>query len=75
MGHGRRLIRTGLDDEAQQRLVGERGESDVYRALIVQLAIATGAPPCAIVPSGVTSDYHCGLHKPVSGFLTAVPRQ
>jgi hypothetical protein len=42
-----RLLKTGLASETRQRLVGERGESDVYRALIVQLAIVTGAPNSA----------------------------
>lgn len=42
-----RLLKTGLAIDARQRLVGERGESDVYRSLIVQLAIVTGAPNVA----------------------------
>jgi KAP family P-loop domain len=42
-----RLLKTGLASGTRQRLVGERGESDVYRSLIVQLAIVTGAPSAA----------------------------
>lgn len=42
-----RLLKTGLASDARQRLVGELGESNVYRALIVQLAIVTGAPDTA----------------------------
>lgn len=42
-----RLLKTGLTSDARQRLVGEQGESDVYRTLIVQLAIVTGAPNIA----------------------------
>jgi hypothetical protein len=36
-----------LASDTRQRLVGERGESDVYRALVLQLAIVTGAPSAA----------------------------
>ena len=42
-----RLLKTGLASDTRQRLVGERGESDVYRALVLQLAIVTGAPSAA----------------------------
>ena len=42
-----RLIKTSLPPAAVERLVGERGESNDYRALIAQLAIVTGAQESA----------------------------
>jgi hypothetical protein len=42
-----RLIKTSLPPEILDTLVGERGESRVYGALIAQLAIVTGAPTAA----------------------------
>ncbi len=42
-----RLLRAGLPDETIQVLVGKKGESLVYRAIIAQLAIVTGAPTLA----------------------------
>ena len=42
-----RLIKTSLPPAMLERFVGERGESDAYRALIAQLAIVTAAPESA----------------------------
>ena len=42
-----RLLRTALDDDDLHVLVGKKGESRIYRAIIAQLAIVTGAPTLA----------------------------
>jgi len=42
-----RLLRTGLSQETLSGLVGEKGNSSTYRAIIAQLAIVTGAPSLA----------------------------
>jgi hypothetical protein len=43
-----RLIKTSLPAEVLERFVGDRGESNAYRALIAQLAIVTGAPDASL---------------------------
>ncbi len=42
-----KLLRAGLSSETLNRLVGTNGESQIYRAIIAQLAIVTGAPVLA----------------------------
>ena len=42
-----RLIKTSLPSQMLETLVGDRGESHMYGALIAQLAIVTGAPTAA----------------------------
>ena len=42
-----RLLRTGLSDKILDELVGEKGESRVYKAILGQLAIVMGAPTLA----------------------------
>ena len=39
-----RLIKTSLPAPVLERFVGAEGESEIYRALVVQLAVVTGAP-------------------------------
>ncbi|KPJ94137.1 MAG: hypothetical protein AMJ53_05880 [Gammaproteobacteria bacterium SG8_11] len=42
-----RILRTGLSEESINQLVGKKGESLVYKAILGQLAIVTGAPSLA----------------------------
>jgi len=42
-----RLLRTGLRVDKHETLVGDHGESNLYWAILTQLAIVTGAPSLA----------------------------
>jgi len=43
-----RLIKTSLPAHLLELFVGDKGESDVYRALVAQLVIVTGAPDTSL---------------------------